>query len=81
MAIGKSNVPLNQEKISLGFGNITVIKSGELSNDYKEKSLATYLKKKEIQINVDLGIGKAESQVWTCDLTKEYISINADYRS
>ncbi len=81
MALGKANEPIQQDKISLGFGNITIIKKGELSKDYKESSLDRYLKKKELQINIDLGIGNAVSKVWTCDLTKEYISINADYRS
>ena len=40
-----------------------------------------YLKKNEIKINISLGLGRGNSKMWTCDLTKDYISINADYRS
>ena len=52
-----------------------------MQTNYKEANLSKYLKKKEIEINVNLSVGKAMSTIWTCDLTKEYISINADYRS
>ena len=81
MAIGKTNETIEQDKISLSFGNIMVIRAGEIVKGYKENRLAKYLKEKELQINIDLGMGNAVSKVWTCDLTKEYISINADYRS
>jgi glutamate N-acetyltransferase / amino-acid N-acetyltransferase len=81
MAIGKTNETVEQDKISLGFGNIMIIRAGEIVKGYKENRLAKYLKEKELQINIDLGMGGAVSKVWTCDLTKEYISINADYRS
>ena len=81
MAIGKTNEAVKQDKISLSFGNIMIIRKGEIVKDYKENSLAIYLKEKELQINIDLGMGSDVSKVWTCDLTKEYISINADYRS
>jgi len=81
MAIGKTNETVEQDKISLGFGNIMIIRAGEIVKGYKENRLAKYLKEKELQINIDLGIGSAVSKVWTCDLTKEYIAINADYRS
>ncbi len=81
MAIGKTDAKINQKKISLKFGDIMVIKNGEMQTNYKEANLSKYLKKKEIEINVNLSVGKAISTIWTCDLTKEYISINADYRS
>ena len=81
MAIGKSNVPINQNSISLKFGNNLVIKRGELKRNFNEKNIAEYLKGKTIVIKVSLAMGKYSSTVWTCDLTKEYITINADYRS
>ena len=81
MALGKANIILNQNKISLNLGNIAIVKKGELKKNYKEIDSAKYLKKQEIQINVELNLGSYSSTVWTCDLTKEYISINADYRS
>ncbi len=81
MAIGKANVTLNQNKISLKFGDILVIKNGALLNNYQEKKLSKYLKSKEIIITANLSLGKGNSKVWTCDLTKEYIRINAEYRT
>ena len=39
------------------------------------------MRKPEIAIGVDVGIGNGEARVWTCDLTKEYVAINGDYRS
>lgn len=43
--------------------------------------MAQYMKAREIDIRVDVGIGKGQATIWTCDLTHDYISINADYRS
>ena len=81
MAIGKAKAPIKQNKILLQFGDITVIEKGELKITYDEKKLSKYLKSKEIAINVDLSLGNSTCKVWTCDFTKDYISINADYRS
>ena len=72
---------MNQNKISLKFGDILVIKNGALLNNYQEKKLSKYLKSKEIIITANLSLGKGNSKVWTCDLTKEYIRINAEYRT
>ncbi len=81
MAIGKSNVAIKQDKISLKFGENLIIQKGELKKNYSEKKITKYLRGKVIVIKVSLGIGDCSSTVWTCDLTKEYIAINADYRS
>ena len=48
---------------------------------YREQDGADYMKRKEIDIAVDVGVGDASATIWTCDLTKDYIAINADYRS
>ena len=48
---------------------------------YSEKNLSEYLKNKEISISIDIGMGKHKWTVYTCDLTEQYIRINADYRS
>ena len=81
MAIGKSTAKLDQNNISLKFGKNVILKKGKLKKNYNEKPVSEYLKKNEIKIEVDLNCGKFVSKVWTCDLTKKYIEINADYRS
>ena len=52
-----------------------------MAASYDEPTMAQYMKGREITIRVDVGIGKGRSTIWTCDLTHDYISINADYRS
>ena len=81
MAIGKSKAKLDQNNISLKFGKNLILKKGKLKKNYNEEPVSEYLKKNEIKIEVDLNCGKFLSKVWTCDLTKKYIEINADYRS
>ena len=81
MAIGKSTSVINQETISIKIGENYVIKKGEIVKNYNEKKVTKHLKKNEIFIYVDLLLGNGKSKVWTCDLTKKYIEINADYRS
>ena len=81
MAIGKSKAKLDQNKISLKFGRNFILKKGKLQRKYNEEVVSEYLKNDEISIEVDLSHGKFSSKVWTCDLTKKYIEINADYRS
>mgnify|MGYP001425545059 FL=1 len=81
MAIGKSSAIIDQKKISIQIGGFLIIDKGEINKNYIEKKLSKYLKSHEITINIDLCLGPGNSKVWTCDLTKKYIEINADYRS
>ena len=81
MAIGKSKVNLNLNKLLLKFGSFKIIESGQLSKFYKEEEVANYMKEEKIDIIVDLNIGKKEFTAYTMDLTKKYIDINANYRS
>ncbi|MDC3024179.1 bifunctional glutamate N-acetyltransferase/amino-acid acetyltransferase ArgJ [Alphaproteobacteria bacterium] len=81
MAIGKSSATIIQDKVSIKIGKYFVIKRGEISKSYNEKLVTSYLKKDEIKVDVNLLLGNGVSKVWTCDLTKKYIEINADYRS
>ena len=81
MAIGKSKVNLNLNKLLLKFGSFKIIESGQLSKFYKEEEVANYMKEETIDIIVDLNIGKKEFTAYTMDLTKKYIDINANYRS
>ena len=81
MAIGKSGVNINLKKLSISFGNIKVIDKGQLVNNYKESQVADYMKKHTIDISINLNMGLKKFTVYTMDLTKKYIEINADYRS
>ncbi len=81
MAIGKANVNIIPNKISIKFGNITVIENGKLSNSYNESEAANYMKEEKIELLVNLNLGKKEFTSYTMDLTKKYIEINSDYRT
>lgn len=81
MAVGKSGAKADRDLLRISFGDILVAENGWVSPDYTEEQGAAYMKNPELQINVDLGLGKGQATVWTCDLTKQYITINADYRS
>ena len=81
MAVGKSGEAADRDRLSIAFGDILVAKDGERAPTYDEKTVARYMKGREIEIRVDLGLGAGQATVWTCDLTHDYISINADYRS
>ena len=82
MAIGKANVELNVNKLSIKLGHIKIIERGQLSKSYIENDAAVYMKEeKNIEIIVDLNLGRKNFTAYTMDLTKKYIEINADYRS
>ena len=81
MAIGKSGVKVDSENISIKFGENFIVKNGEIFKKINLKKINNYLKKSHVNLYVKVGLEKNSSTVWTCDLTNEYISINADYRS
>tara|TARA_B100000780_G_scaffold38461_1_gene23914 strand:- start:1045 stop:2346 length:1302 start_codon:yes stop_codon:yes gene_type:complete len=81
MAIGKSGININQKKISISFGNIKVINRGQLVNNYKESEVASYMTGQTIDISITLNMGLKKFTAYTMDMTKNYIEINADYRS
>ncbi len=81
MAIGKSQIQINLSKLSINIGNIKVIEKGELSVDYDEILLKEFMKNEKIDLTIDLKMGSKNFTVYTMDLTKKYIEINADYRS
>lgn len=81
MAVGKSGEAADRDKLTIWFGPHCVARDGERAEEYDEKTVAAYMKNAEIVIRADVGVGKAAARVWTCDLTHEYVSINADYRS
>ncbi|EKF17764.1 bifunctional glutamate N-acetyltransferase/amino-acid acetyltransferase ArgJ [Nitratireductor pacificus] len=81
MAVGKAGEPADRDLISIWFGDIRVAHEGERDAAYSEEAASAYMKRDEIVLRVDLGIGRGKATVWTCDLTKEYVAINGDYRS
>ena len=81
MAVGKSGEAADRDMLAIWFGPHCVAHDGERAEDYDEKTVAAYMKNREIVIRVNVGVGKAAATVWTCDLTHAYVSINADYRS
>jgi glutamate N-acetyltransferase/amino-acid N-acetyltransferase len=81
MAVGKAGEPANRDKLSIWFGGIRVAYKGARDPGYDEASVSAAMKKPEISLKVALGLGKGRDRVLTCDLTKEYIAINGDYRS
>ena len=81
MAIGKTKVKINLNKLNINIGPFKVIENGKISQNYKETDVAEYMQSVEIKINIQAGSGNKEFEVYTMDLTKKYIEINADYRS
>ncbi|NCO17628.1 MAG: bifunctional glutamate N-acetyltransferase/amino-acid acetyltransferase ArgJ, partial [Alphaproteobacteria bacterium] len=81
MAIGKSGARADRDRLTIRLGDIVVAENGWRCPTYKEDDGAAYMRRDELVIGVDLGLGSAARTVWTCDLTHRYIDINADYRS
>jgi len=82
MAIGKTDVEIDINKLSIKLGPIKIIEKGQLSKTYIEDDAAVYMREeKKIDIDVNLNLGKKKFTAYTMDLTKKYIEINTDYRS
>jgi len=81
MAVGKSGEAADRDKLSIAIGGIEVAAAGEVVPGYDETPVTEHMKGLEIDITVDVGIGDGRATVWTCDLTHDYITINADYRT
>ncbi len=81
-AVGYAGISdLDQTKISLHLDDVCVAKNGGRNPDYQEADGQRVMKQSEITVRVNLGRGKVTDTVWTCDLSHEYVTINADYRS
>jgi glutamate N-acetyltransferase/amino-acid N-acetyltransferase len=81
MAVGKAGEPADRDKLSIWFGGIRVAHNVARDPAYDEAEVSAAMKKPEISLKVALGLGRGRDRVLTCDLTKEYIAINGDYRS
>ena len=81
MAVGKAGEKADRDRLSIAIGGVKVTENGQLRPDYDEAATARHMRQAEVHFAVDLGLGRGRARVWTCDLTHQYISINADYRS
>jgi glutamate N-acetyltransferase/amino-acid N-acetyltransferase len=81
MAVGKSGAEADRDRLTIRFGDVLVAEKGWVAASYREEDGAAYMKRDELLVSVDLGLGTGAATVWTCDLTSRYIEINADYRS
>ena len=81
MAIGKAGEEADRDKLAIWFGGVRVAVAGERDPNYCEEDASRQMKGDEIYLKVDLGVGRGQAKVWTCDLTKDYVAINGDYRS
>lgn len=81
MAIGKSGAAADRDRLSIRFGDVLVAENGWVAPGYSEADAAAHMKGENLLIGVDIGLGTGQATVWTCDLTHDYIAINADYRS
>jgi len=80
-AVGRSAVPMNIDAINIYLDDVCIVKNGERAHSYTEEAGQKVLSQSEMTIRVDLQNGSSEAQIWTCDLSYDYVKINAEYRS
>ncbi len=81
MAVGKSGRAADRDKLSIGIGGVWMARDGGVVSGYDEAPVVAHMKRPEVEIAIDIGLGKGKSTAWTCDLTHGYIDINGSYRS
>ncbi|HJX34885.1 MAG TPA: bifunctional glutamate N-acetyltransferase/amino-acid acetyltransferase ArgJ [Desulfatiglandales bacterium] len=80
-ALGRSQIRLKEEEVAIWVDDIKIVERGLSAGAEQEKRAAERMKNREFSITIDMGMGEYEDQFTTCDLTHDYISINADYRT
>jgi glutamate N-acetyltransferase/amino-acid N-acetyltransferase len=81
MAVGRADEPIDRTRLKVQFGPLVAAQDGLISPTYDEAKMSAYMKKDELEVSVDVGVGRGSATIWTCDLTKQYVAINGDYRS
>ena len=81
MGIGKSGEKIIPNKIEIKIGEFKVAEKGKISDEYNEEKIKEYMQWDSITIEVNLKLGQASFECYTCDFTHDYVSINADYRN
>src|SRR5262249_59546831 len=81
MAVGKSGEPADRDRLKISFGVQVVAEKGARSPKYNEAAATKAVQGREVDIAIDIGLGKGKARGWTCDLTHGYIGINGSYSS
>ncbi len=81
MAVGRADEPVRRDRLCVSFGALAAARDGKIAHDYSEAAMSAYMKGAELEVSVDVGVGPGAATMWTCDLTKQYVAINGDYRS
>jgi glutamate N-acetyltransferase / amino-acid N-acetyltransferase len=81
MAVGRAGEKIDPDRLAISIGGLPILANGGPVPGYDETPVAEHMKGGEIQIAIDVGVGRGKATVWTCDLTHGYIDINASYRS
>ena len=81
MAVGKAGEKADRDRLSIKIGGVQVAKDGMVVPGYDETPVTAHMKGTDILFEVDVGVGRGKSTVWTCDLTHAYIDINGSYRT
>ncbi|HEY4044528.1 MAG TPA: bifunctional glutamate N-acetyltransferase/amino-acid acetyltransferase ArgJ [Rhodopila sp.] len=81
MAVGKSGEPADRDRLSVGVGGVWMARDGAVIPGYDETPVVAHMRGKEVEITIDVGLGRGKATAWTCDLTHGYIDINGSYRS
>ncbi len=81
MAVGKAGEPADRDRLSIGVGGVWMARDGTVVEGYDEAPVVAHMKGREVEITIDLALGRGRATVWTCDLTHGYIDINGSYRS
>ncbi len=81
MAVGKAGEPADRDKLSVAVGGTWMAREGGVVPGYDETPVVAHMKGHEVEITVDIGLGRGKATAWTCDLTHGYIDINGSYRS
>jgi glutamate N-acetyltransferase/amino-acid N-acetyltransferase len=78
-AAGYAGVEIDPARMAIWFGDLPICEKGGRSPQYDESAAHAYLQQPEYSIRMELGVGEGRCRFWTCDLTAEYVRINADY--
>ena len=81
-AVGRARIPqLQVDRVSIHLDDVCIVRNGGRATDYSEAQGQAVMAGSEIRVRVDLGSGTASARLWTCDLSHDYVTINAEYRT
>ncbi|MBF0175962.1 MAG: bifunctional glutamate N-acetyltransferase/amino-acid acetyltransferase ArgJ [Magnetococcales bacterium] len=80
-AVGRAGIPINVDAVDIHLGDVQIVQKGGLDPTYTEARGAQVMSAPEIAVHIHLHAGSAAATTWTCDLSHDYVTINADYRT